>query len=55
MTSRSSGAAKSKERRLYELEEALLAAAKGPRIVLSLTEIRKKGLVAALREWKRKE
>ena len=39
-----------KERRLSSLEHDLLAAAKGPRIELSVTEIRKKGLVRALRE-----
>ncbi|MGC2059980.1 MAG: type II toxin-antitoxin system ParD family antitoxin [Candidatus Sulfotelmatobacter sp.] len=38
-----------KERRLHSLEEDLIAAAKGPRIELSITEIRRKGLVAALR------
>ena len=39
-----------KERRLADLEQELLAAAKGPKIELSLSEIRKKGLLAALRE-----
>jgi antitoxin ParD1/3/4 len=39
-----------KERRLAELEQQLLAAAKGPRIELSVNEIRKKGLIATLRE-----
>ena len=39
-----------KERRLASLEQELLAAARGPKIEVSLTEIRKKGLVAALRE-----
>jgi antitoxin ParD1/3/4 len=38
-----------KERRLHSLEQELIAAAKGPMIELSLSEIRKKGLVAALR------
>jgi antitoxin ParD1/3/4 len=38
-----------KERRLSSLEQDLIMAAKGPRIELSVTEIRKKGLVAALR------
>ena len=38
-----------KERRLHSLEEDLIAAAKGPRIELSITEIQRKGLVAALR------
>ena len=39
-----------KERRLHNLEEELLAATKGPRIELTVAEIRKKGLVKALRE-----
>ena len=39
-----------KERRLGNLEQELLAAAKGPKIEVSITDIRKKGLVAALRE-----
>ena len=39
-----------KERRLHALEESLLAAAKGPRIDLNVADIRRKGLVAALRE-----
>ena len=39
-----------KERRLADLEQQLLAAAKGPRISIPVTEIRKKGLVTALRE-----
>jgi antitoxin ParD1/3/4 len=38
-----------KERRLHSLEQDLIAAAKGPKIELSVTEIRKKGLVATLR------
>jgi antitoxin ParD1/3/4 len=38
-----------KERRLHALEQDLIAAAKGPRIELAVNEIRKKGLVAALR------
>jgi len=38
-----------KERRLSNLEQDLIAAAKGPRIQLSVTEIRKKGLLATLR------
>jgi len=38
-----------KERRLHSLEQDLLAVAKGPTIKLSLTEVRKKGLLAALR------
>jgi antitoxin ParD1/3/4 len=39
-----------KERRLHSLEEDLIAAAKGPMIELSLTEVRKKGLLAVLRK-----
>jgi antitoxin ParD1/3/4 len=38
-----------KERRLHSLEQDLIAAAKGPKIELAVNEIRKKGLVAALR------
>ena len=43
-----------KDRRLSSLEQDLLAAARGPRIELSVTEIRKKGLVTALRERTRR-
>jgi len=39
-----------KERRLGSLEGDLVAAAKGPKIEVSISEIRKKGLVNALRE-----
>ena len=42
-----------KERRLRELESELLAAATGPTITLSLAEIRKRGLVEALRNRSR--
>ncbi|HEY5176872.1 MAG TPA: type II toxin-antitoxin system ParD family antitoxin [Terriglobales bacterium] len=38
-----------KERRLATLEQSLLAAAKGRTIEIPLAEIRKKGLVTALR------
>jgi antitoxin ParD1/3/4 len=38
-----------KERRLHSLEQDLLAAVRGPKIELSLSEIRKKGLIATLR------
>jgi antitoxin ParD1/3/4 len=38
-----------KERRLHTLEQELMAAAKGPMIKVPIAEIRKKGLVAALR------
>jgi len=43
-----------KERRLSNLEQDLIIAAKGPKIELSVTKIRKKGLVAALRERTRR-
>ncbi|MGA9384602.1 MAG: type II toxin-antitoxin system ParD family antitoxin [Candidatus Sulfotelmatobacter sp.] len=39
-----------KERRLHSLEQDLIASAKGPTIELSLTEVRKKGLLAVLRK-----
>jgi antitoxin ParD1/3/4 len=39
-----------KERRLGNLEGDLVAAAKGPKIEVSISEIQKKGLVNALRE-----
>ncbi len=39
-----------KERRMANLEQELLAAAEGPKIEVSISEIRRKGLVAALRE-----
>ncbi len=39
-----------KERRLHLLEQDLTAAAKGPKIELTVAGIRKKGLVAALRD-----
>jgi len=39
-----------KERRLHSLEQDLIAAAKGPTIELSLTEVREKGLLAVLRK-----
>ncbi len=39
-----------KQRRLVNLEQDLLAAAKGGKIEVSITEIRKKGLITALRE-----
>ena len=43
-----------KERRLSNIEQDLIAAAKGPKIELSVTEIRKKGLVAVIRERTRR-
>jgi antitoxin ParD1/3/4 len=39
-----------KERRLHSLEQDLIAAAKGSTIELSLTEVRKRGLLAVLRK-----
>ena len=39
-----------KERRLGNLEQELIAAAKGRKIELPVSEIRPKGLIAALRE-----
>ena len=39
-----------KERRMFDLEQELLAAAKGRKIEVSFAEIRKKGLITALRE-----
>ena len=43
-----------KKRRLANLEEDLIAAANGPKIELSVTDLRKKGLVALLRERTRR-
>ena len=43
-----------KERRMANLEQELLAAAKGPNIEVSISEIRKKGLITALRERARR-
>jgi len=43
-----------KDRRLANLEHELLAAAKGPKIEVSIAEIRKKGLITALREQVRR-
>ena len=43
-----------KERRLRNLEQDLIAAAKGPKIDLSVAEIRKKGLIGTLRERARR-
>lgn len=43
-----------KERRLSNIEQDLIAAAKGPRIELSVAELRKKGLVTILRERARR-
>jgi antitoxin ParD1/3/4 len=43
-----------KERRLRDLEQELIAAAKGPKVELSVADIRKKGLLAVLRERNRR-
>jgi antitoxin ParD1/3/4 len=43
-----------KERRLHSLEQDLIAAARGPKIEVSITEVRKRGLVAALRAHARR-
>lgn len=43
-----------KERRLSNLEQDLIAALKGPKIELSMREIRKKGLIRVLRERSRR-
>jgi antitoxin ParD1/3/4 len=43
-----------KERRLGNLEQELVAAAQGPKIELPIAEIRKKGLLAVLRERTRR-
>ncbi len=43
-----------KERRLGNLEQDLLAAAKGPKIELPIAEIRRKGLIPVLRERSRR-
>jgi antitoxin ParD1/3/4 len=43
-----------KERRLANLEQELVAAARGQKIAVSIDDIRKKGLVTALRETVRR-
>lgn len=43
-----------KERRLGNLEQELMAAAKGPKVEVPIAEIRKKGLITALRERTRR-
>ena len=43
-----------KERRIHSLEQELIAAAKGPTIKLTVGEIKKKGLLAALRDQTRR-
>ena len=44
-----------KERRLGNLEQELVAAAKGPKIELTVAEIRRKGLFSLLRERARRK
>ena len=44
-----------KERRLGNLEQDLIAAAKGPKIELPVAEIRRKGLLLALRQRARRK
>ena len=39
-----------KERRLHNLEQDLIAATKGSKIEISVADLRRKGLVAALRD-----
>jgi antitoxin ParD1/3/4 len=43
-----------KERRLHNLEEDLIAAAKGSKIEIPVAALRQKGLVAALRDQTRR-
>jgi antitoxin ParD1/3/4 len=43
-----------KERRLGNLEQELIAAARGAKVELSVTDIRKKGLLTVLRERTRR-
>jgi len=43
---------RNKEHRLAQLEQELIAAAKGPKIELTVAELHKKGLIAILRERK---
>ncbi len=43
-----------KERRMANLEQELLAAAKGPKIEVSRADMRKKGLVTTLRQRARR-
>ncbi len=43
-----------KERRLGNLEQDLIAAAKSPKIELPVAEIRRRGLISALRERARR-
>jgi antitoxin ParD1/3/4 len=43
-----------KERRVGNLEQELIAAARGPKVELSVADIRKKGLLTVLREQNRR-
>jgi hypothetical protein len=43
-----------KERRLGNLEQELIAAVRGPKVELSVADIRKKGLLVVLRERMRR-
>jgi antitoxin ParD1/3/4 len=43
-----------KERRLGHLEQSLIAAAKGPKIEIPVSELRRKGLIATLRQRTRR-
>ena len=43
-----------KERRLAHLEQKLLAAVKGPKVAIPIAEIRKQGLIGALRARSRR-
>jgi antitoxin ParD1/3/4 len=43
-----------KERRLSNLEQELVAGAQGPKIEIPIAEIRRKGLISALRERARR-
>jgi hypothetical protein len=44
-----------KERRLGDLEQELIAAARGSKVELSVADIRKKGLLTLLREQTRRK
>jgi len=44
-----------RERRLGNLEQELIAAARGAKVELSIADIRKKGLLTVLREWTRRK
>ncbi|MGH9498901.1 MAG: type II toxin-antitoxin system ParD family antitoxin [Terriglobales bacterium] len=46
---------KDKERRFHNLEQDLRAATKGPKLEVPVAQIRRKGLVAALRDRTRRE